>query len=571
MSGEIRPLLDSLDEIRNKLTGCDLKLEFPAVIVCGQESTGKSSVLERLCMFPFFPRDHGITTRMPVRLRLRYADAKSLEQVAQNLGRDFNPDKMYICISFKDTEKKTYAVNSEDPGDGSRIILGCQSYVLEKHSNDKSFCREPLLIEAWSRSLPDLELIDLPGVYNAKVEGEGFDIVETTHQITQEYLRKPNCLVVAVVPATIDRIRNDVVLGMIQKCGKEPWTICALTKSDKCNRSDYSKTDPYFELKNRARGLADDCPKLGGGYIALRNRDSRQAAISLSDAADKEEQWFREHMLDLVKEGHATAKCLIQKIGSMMISFTISRWAPSALEKIGREIENVNKKLKMLGEDPARDPEGLASRLVLRVLKLWKDIDIADIVRSSYFRLQNEQRENLSAAPSLSSTVQAVKFKSACASLKEEVCSFFPSLKEAIANSMIDPCRKDNNEDTRLCRFHELHTILESLVKEKLANGVATAERRWREEFPLLVIVVTTSRVSLNTAVEQLACSIALSEIGSECLWTKNDFSSHAWHHYLKESCEVERANLKMVLNALSSASIQIKDLTKKYVSKDKY
>lgn len=117
---------------------------------------------------------------------------------------------MIVRISFKESDSRVYVVSATDPDDASQVVRNCQAYVLERHSSNKSFCHDPLILEAWGESLPDLDLVGLPGVYSVKVQNESFDIVETTRSITEEYLKRPSTLVVAVVPATIDRVRNDV-------------------------------------------------------------------------------------------------------------------------------------------------------------------------------------------------------------------------------------------------------------------------------------------------------------------------------------------------------------------------
>ena len=42
----------------------------PRIIIIGEESSGKSSVVERLAMHSLFPRGERMTTRMPIKLRL---------------------------------------------------------------------------------------------------------------------------------------------------------------------------------------------------------------------------------------------------------------------------------------------------------------------------------------------------------------------------------------------------------------------------------------------------------------------------------------------------------------------
>ena len=46
----------------------------PQIVVVGEESSGKSSVLERLMMTPLLPRADNICTRLPIHVRLRRSD-----------------------------------------------------------------------------------------------------------------------------------------------------------------------------------------------------------------------------------------------------------------------------------------------------------------------------------------------------------------------------------------------------------------------------------------------------------------------------------------------------------------
>ncbi|KAK9820307.1 hypothetical protein WJX72_008773 [[Myrmecia] bisecta] len=66
---EIRPKLDVLDKIRPYLKEED-GIQTPAIVVCGDQSAGKSSVIESISGIQL-PRGQGIVTRAPLELQLR--------------------------------------------------------------------------------------------------------------------------------------------------------------------------------------------------------------------------------------------------------------------------------------------------------------------------------------------------------------------------------------------------------------------------------------------------------------------------------------------------------------------
>jgi GTP-binding protein EngB required for normal cell division len=78
-------------EIKEKLGDIDVDLPFklPRIVVVGAESAGKSSVLERLANFRFFPRGRGLTTRMPILLSLKKKTVAELREISSKNGLTF--------------------------------------------------------------------------------------------------------------------------------------------------------------------------------------------------------------------------------------------------------------------------------------------------------------------------------------------------------------------------------------------------------------------------------------------------------------------------------------------------
>lgn len=73
---KIRPILDVIDSLR-KLGIASEGVKLPTIVVVGDQSHGKSSVLESLSGIDL-PRGTGVVTRVPLILRLQWADRESI-------------------------------------------------------------------------------------------------------------------------------------------------------------------------------------------------------------------------------------------------------------------------------------------------------------------------------------------------------------------------------------------------------------------------------------------------------------------------------------------------------------
>ena len=78
------------------------KYSVPRIIVIGEESSGKSSTLERIAMMQFFPTDRKLCTRMPIELRLRYCSLDDIHREYEHRGLPIHDS--YVKMSVKRVE-----------------------------------------------------------------------------------------------------------------------------------------------------------------------------------------------------------------------------------------------------------------------------------------------------------------------------------------------------------------------------------------------------------------------------------------------------------------------------------
>jgi len=125
----------------------------PAVIVFGGESSGKSTILERITMLRLFPTDTNICTRMPIYLKLRYARLPGRARLRVVRNRDG-------------------VVTGGPPGTiditrgGADVIRTWMHKVLRSQNSKVAgiSSEEHLCLEMSGPDLPCIDVVDLPGI-----------------------------------------------------------------------------------------------------------------------------------------------------------------------------------------------------------------------------------------------------------------------------------------------------------------------------------------------------------------------------------------------------------------------
>lgn len=90
----IRPLIDVVDKLRH-LNIMKEGIQLPTIVVVGDQSSGKSSVLESLAGISL-PRGQGICTRVPLIMRLQHHSAPQTELRLEFNGKMVQTDEAHV-------------------------------------------------------------------------------------------------------------------------------------------------------------------------------------------------------------------------------------------------------------------------------------------------------------------------------------------------------------------------------------------------------------------------------------------------------------------------------------------
>ncbi len=165
---KIGPVLDVLDRVGRAIkhhAGVDL----PAIVVIGDQSAGKTSVLESLSGVNL-PRGQGIVTRVPLTLQLRS-------------GSDLDIQLSYTLEAADGKEPYEEKIDRlEDVGEAvqraTRALAG----------NSKSVVDNPIYLRIRKPGAPDLTVIDLPGITRVAVADQPHDIEEIVKFLINKYI-----------------------------------------------------------------------------------------------------------------------------------------------------------------------------------------------------------------------------------------------------------------------------------------------------------------------------------------------------------------------------------------------
>ncbi|XP_043557306.1 interferon-induced GTP-binding protein Mx3-like [Chiloscyllium plagiosum] len=338
----VRPCIDLIDSLR--ALGVDQDLSLPAIAVIGDQSSGKSSVLEALSGVAL-PRGSGIVTRCPLELKLKNARETKIWKAQ---------------ISYKN-----YLKELSDPSEVEKEIVKAQNIMAGK---DQGISSELISVEVESSKVPDLTLIDLPGIARVAVGSQPQDIGDQIKQLINSYISEDKTINLVVIPCNVD-IATTEALKMAQEADPSgERTLGILTKPDLVDKG---TEESILKI------IRNEVVALNKGYMVVKCRGQQDIndQLTLVEALEREKAFFKGNELfrALLEEKVATIQCVAARLTTELVS-QIRKTLPTIEKEVRCKIAETSRELELMGSGVPEEDEERVPFLIDKIRAYGEDL-----------------------------------------------------------------------------------------------------------------------------------------------------------------------------------------------------
>ncbi|KAI9652011.1 MAG: hypothetical protein M1831_007252 [Alyxoria varia] len=354
------------------------KISIPKIVVIGDQSAGKSSIIEAISEIQV-PRSGGTCTRCPIQINLTndpnhewrcqlkihkkfdYFSSQSFR------GRPKSPwhEKHQPADIWTATVDKTNLTTllhraqiavlnpNQSPGD---IMNG-----LEVHQNLSQFSPNVVQLDISGPSLPTLTLYDLPGIINES-ETENSDsahLPTMVRELAKEYIASPCSIVVLTRPMGVDPATSSAG-ALVNEMNARSRCLGVLTKPDHFPEGE--SLDQWSSLLNNKKF------SVGHGYYVTKQPSQKELneGISHEQARANERAYFEQTEPWSTYFVNHRAKCGTEKLReklSQLLAAVISASLPSIKEQVDGKLHSLQQQLAQFPE-PTENCLGVVVKLV---------------------------------------------------------------------------------------------------------------------------------------------------------------------------------------------------------------
>ncbi|EXJ75299.1 uncharacterized protein A1O5_01995 [Cladophialophora psammophila CBS 110553] len=329
-----------LFELVDRLKDLDVnrELQLPQLVVCGSQSSGKSSVLEAISGLSF-PRGEFTCTKFVTELRFRPGNVESINiEIVPDTGRSPDDQARLRNARFK----------SRRLSELGQIVKEAEKWLLGGRGG---FASDVLKVEVVRPHQQPLTLIDTPGLIAS--HNEGREYIDLVRRIVDDWIKQPRTLILAVVEANLDPQKQSVltIAKEVDPTGERTFGI--ITKPDLVESPSGLEDFWVKKAQNGADSMAEF--NFAKGWHVLRNRGVRETGNETSTAErDEAERMFfmsPERRWSQVDQAFWGIESLQGRLRSIYYDHT-RRQLPiiqddilHRLQKAMREVDGINEKL----------------------------------------------------------------------------------------------------------------------------------------------------------------------------------------------------------------------------------
>ncbi|EDU48560.1 GTP-binding protein [Pyrenophora tritici-repentis] len=339
-SADERKVMDIVDKLRR--TGLSGVVELPQLIVCGDQSSGKSSVLEAITEIPF-PRKENLCTRFATEIILR----RSTESTSTVT---ITPDKLRPQSEHVKLKGFTKSITDfsqlPDVIEEATLAMGLGAVG---GTNSRAFSRDVLSIEITGPNRPQLTLVDLPGLIHATNKAQTGADKKLILKLVNQYMKNPRTIILAVVSAKND-YANQIILDHCRKIDKQGRrTMGIITKPDFLREGTDNELS-WIELAQNKDIY------LESGWHMLKNRADCQMDFSFEQRNQDEDLFFSQgRYADLPRECVGISS-LRERLSKVLLTHLIKE-LPSLKAEMVDKLQATVVEIEKLGEKRNTIPE----------------------------------------------------------------------------------------------------------------------------------------------------------------------------------------------------------------------
>ncbi|KAH6857010.1 P-loop containing nucleoside triphosphate hydrolase protein [Chaetomium sp. MPI-CAGE-AT-0009] len=328
-------LLDSIDRLR--LQGINNYISLPQIIVCGDQSSGKSSVLEAISGVSF-PVKSNLCTRFPTELVLR--KTPQISACVSIVPHESRPEaERAALLAFR--EELHGFEDLPDLVEKAKAEMGITTH-------GRAFAKDILRIEVTGPDRPHLTIVDLPGLIHSETRNQTASDVHLIQDVVKSYMREPRCIILAVVSAKND-FANQVVLKLARAADPHGTrTLGVITKPDTLVPGGGSEAEYVSLAKNQEVVFRH-------GWHVLKNMDSEKGSSDLLTRDAEESTFFSSGVWTSLPLSSLGIDKLRSRLSRVLLG-QIATELPSLMDEIEQRFKSCETRLEKLGA-PRASPE----------------------------------------------------------------------------------------------------------------------------------------------------------------------------------------------------------------------
>ncbi|KAJ6257355.1 Dynamin [Drechslerella dactyloides] len=336
-----KSFLQKVAELRAHGVGDHISL--PQLVVCGDQSAGKSSVLEGITGIPF-PRNDGVCTKFATEITLTHNDGGETTIKATIIPHASRSEEEKARISSSNWTLPNFG---ELPSVISQVgeIMGLRGFG--RNATGPAFGLDVLSIKVSGPTERHLTVVDLPGLIAVSNDEQTDEDVRIPERLVDQYIRSSRTIIIAIVQAGNDIANQKIIQKAREVDANGERTVGVITKPDLINKG----TEKRIAMLSRN----EDTTKLKRGFFIVKNpaphdleagdMDS-EARRRMEDAFFTSPPWS-EQRLDKERVGTPRLTSYLQSI----LDRHIERELPKVYAEIRQLLSQTEEELLSLGPE----------------------------------------------------------------------------------------------------------------------------------------------------------------------------------------------------------------------------